>query len=321
MLVVLIQLSYLQNGQEILDNLAELKPGLVDRYEKWRQEHPDGVEEDTTPNARTQQLANENATRARAQHELQIREEETARAIQQQKEQERIAAEEAARWVQQRKQLEAQEEARRQEMVTAAARKAANPPNVLPQPPDLTFSRPNFHNPPGQGSQSTVVLMNGQARGQVEPSRSHQQEQMRLREEEITRRQEQKRRQEQDGIARRQQEAEEAARVARQNSAAHTGPYPPTNMSPANAPPPAPSLFPTHVGASSSAVPKSMFYPTAVQYPTLGPTAMPLESPLYEGDSTDSESLHHDFRRLSRTRIDSESQKSPAKPVRRYVLI
>ena len=33
----------LQNGQEILDNLAELKPGIVDRYEKWHQSHPDGV--------------------------------------------------------------------------------------------------------------------------------------------------------------------------------------------------------------------------------------------------------------------------------------
>ena len=72
-------------------------------------------------------------------------------------------------------------------------------------------------------------------------------------------------------------------------------------------------LFPTHLGASSSTVPKSMFYPTAVQYPTLGPTAMPLESPHYEGDSTDSESLHHDFRRLG---MDSHNQRSPMKPVR-----
>ena len=132
---------------------------------------------------------------------------------------------------------------------------------------------------------------------------------MRPREEEITR----KRREEQEGIARRQYESEEAARAARQTLAAPTLPYPPNSASTASVPPTL-SLFPTHLGASSSTVPKSMFYPKAVQYPKLGPTAMPLESPHYEGDSTDSESLHHDFRRLG---MDSDNQRSPLKPVRR----
>jgi len=203
------------------------------------------------------------------------------------------------------------------EMAAAAARKPANPPKVLPQPPDLTFSRPHLQNNPGYGSQSTVVLMDGQGRGQVEASRNHQQEQMRQREEEITRRQEQKRRQEQEGIARRQQEAEEVARATRQNMAVGPSvPYPGPSTSSASAASPATSLFPTHASGSSSSIPKSMFYPSAVQYPTLGPTAMPLESPYYEGDSTDSESLNRDFRRLGRPRIDSDSQKSPSKLVR-----
>ena len=217
-----------------------------------------------------------------------------------------MAAEEASRWVQQRQQLE---EARRQDVTL----KPPNPPKVLPQPPDLSFSRSNVQMPgPGHGSQSTVVLMDGQGQGQgrghVDVSRNNQQEQMRQREEEITR----KRRDEQEGIARRQFESEEVARATRQNMAAPNLPYPPNSAS-ASAPPTF-SLFPTHLGASSSSVPKSMFYPTAVQYPKLGPTAMPLESPHYEGDSTDSESLHQDFRRLG---MDSNNQRSPIKPVRK----
>ena len=223
-----------------------------------------------------------------------------------------MAAEEASRWVQQRQQLE--EEARRQEMAASAILKPPNAPKVLPQPPDLTFSRPNVQmSVPGHGSQSTAVLVDGQgqARGHVDVTPNSQQEQIRQREEENARR-EQKRREEQDGIARRQYESEEAARAARQSLAAPNLPYPQNSTSPASAPPTF-SLFPTHLGASSSTVPKSMFYPTAVQYPKLGPTAMPLESPHYEGDSTDSESLHRDFRRLG---VDSNNQRSPIKPVR-----
>lgn len=298
-------LLYLQNGQEILDNLAELKPGIVDRYEKWRQAHPDGVDLDTTPNARNQQLANENAARARAQNDLRIRDEEAARA-RQLKEQERVAAEEASRWVQQRQKLE--QESRRPEMNL----KSPGAPKVLPQPPDLTFSRPNAQIPvPGHGSQSTVVLMDGQgqSRGPVDPSRNNQQEQQRQREDEISR----KRREEQEGIARRQYESEETARAVRQNLASPNLPYPP-NSAPATNAQQSFSLFPTHLGASSSTVPKSMFFPTAVQYPKLGPTAMPLESPHSEGDSTDSESLHQDFQRFG---MNSNSQRSPLKPVRK----
>ena len=236
----------------------------MDRYEKWRQAHPDGVDMDTTPNVRTQQLANENAARARAQQESRMRDEEAARAARQLKEQERQAAEEASRWVQQRQHLE--QEARRQEMAAPPSLKSPLPPKVLPQPPDLSFSRPidNVH-----------------------------------------------------GIARRQYESEEVARVTRQGLPSPNLPYPPNSASSANSQQTF-SLFPTHLGASSSTVPKSMFYPTAVQYPKLGPTAMPLESPHYEGDSTDSESLNQDFRRL---RMDSDNQRSPLKPVRKYVPI
>ena len=43
----------------------------MDRYEKWRQAHPD-VDMDTTPKVRTQQLSNDNAATARAQQESRI---------------------------------------------------------------------------------------------------------------------------------------------------------------------------------------------------------------------------------------------------------
>ncbi|KAF8816045.1 hypothetical protein BYT27DRAFT_7078304 [Phlegmacium glaucopus] len=75
------------HSSDILDALAELRLGLVDRYEKWCQEHPNfnGIEEnDTTPNAHYQRIANENAARrARLKRELQPGAEEAARAIRQ----------------------------------------------------------------------------------------------------------------------------------------------------------------------------------------------------------------------------------------------
>ena len=244
----------LQNGDELLDVLAELKLGIVDRYERWRQDHPDGgVDMDTTPNVRTQQLANENAARERAQQELRIRDEEAA--------------------------------------------------------------------VPGHGSQSTVVPMDGTgvhyywsgrkcrvaetcstltggtriSLAMTNDSESLNQDFRRL------------------GM---DYESEETPRVTRLGLTSPNLPYPPNSPS-ANAQETF-SLFPTHLGASSSTAPKSMFYPTAVVYPKLGPTAMPLESPHYEGDSTDSDSLNQDFRRLG---MDSNNQRSQLKPVRKYVPI
>ena len=227
----------------------------MDRYEKWCQDHPDGVDMDTTPKVRTQQLANENAARERAQQESRIWDEEAA--------------------------------------------------------------------VPGHGSQSTVVPMDGTgihyywssrkcrvaetcstltagtriSLAMTNDSESLNQDFRRL------------------GM---DYESEQAAQDMRQGLTSPNLPYPPNSASSANAQQTF-SLFPTHLGASSSSVPKSMFYPTAVQYPKLGPTVMPLESPHYnsEGDSTDSESLNEDFR----LGMDYNNQRSPLKPVRKYVLI
>ena len=45
---------YLQNGQEILDNLADLKPGIADRYEEWCLAQMDGADGYSTPILPTQ---------------------------------------------------------------------------------------------------------------------------------------------------------------------------------------------------------------------------------------------------------------------------
>ncbi|PPQ79036.1 hypothetical protein CVT25_002345 [Psilocybe cyanescens] len=288
------------NGQDILDHLSELKPSLVDRYEKWLQRHPDGDHE-RTPNARTQKMVNDEA-RAQAQRE-QFQEEERARQRdREQKEQQRLAAEEAAKWKWQREQQYAQDEAekaKRKEAAQAAARRAAA--NTPRAPPDYTFSRtPNQNQNQGYGSQNTVVLADGRPSDEI--ARQAQQEQMRLREEEIK----QKRKQEQEGIIRRQRESEEAARIARQNLAPPPLATPASSATSTSVSP----MFPNNYAQSSAATtPQSGYFnqnppgSSHIEYPTIRQNGypeppsrhvhrMPLQSPVYEGDSTDSESLH-----------------------------
>jgi hypothetical protein len=48
-LIETFNVLYLQNGQAILDSLAELKHGIIDRYDKWCQAQQDGVNGYTTP--------------------------------------------------------------------------------------------------------------------------------------------------------------------------------------------------------------------------------------------------------------------------------
>ena len=228
-------------------------------------------------------------------------------------------AEELEKWKQQRVEAEAHDQmqrTRRKEAAAAAAQKAANSTR-LPHPPDLTFSRTPMQNA-GYGTQNTIVIAD--PRPSEEVSRhQQQQEEMRLREEEIARRQAEKRKQEQEGIARRQREADDAARMARlnladpgsSNAAAH-GPsyyqpphieYPPLQSTVRPGPNPHPpdrqgSYVPGHRS---------------------GPALLPLENPSrYEGESTDSESVYNhaqDFRRV--THQKPVEHRTPGKNVRR----
>ncbi|KAF5325172.1 hypothetical protein D9619_010079 [Psilocybe cf. subviscida] len=45
------------NGQDILENLSDIKPTLVDRYNKWLQDHPKDIDQERTSNARTQEIS------------------------------------------------------------------------------------------------------------------------------------------------------------------------------------------------------------------------------------------------------------------------
>ncbi|KAJ3501429.1 hypothetical protein NLJ89_g9344 [Agrocybe chaxingu] len=290
------------NGQDILDNLSDLKPTLVDRYDKWLQKHPDGIDHERTPNAQTQKIADDEA---RAQAEERARDQ-------------RRMAEEAERWRQQRLHQEEVERARKRE---ADAARKANIPKPAPGP-DLAFSRTPMQNS-GHGSSNTIVLSDGRPPEEM-TRQQRMQEEMRLREEEITKRQaEQKRRMEQEGIARRQQEAEEAARAARQNIATAVTPTAPPPPPVIPAPPPGPSFpsieYPTSRPPPPSSQPPGRQNGYLDPHPN-PPMVMPLESPSrYEGDSTDSESIHHfDYRKQGKQRMalapPARNMRSPAYP-------
>lgn len=309
-----INATFPQNGQDILDNLSDLKVKIVDRYDKWLQKHPDEADHERTPNARTQTIPTE------AQ-----REGELAR---QEREQQRLAAEEAAKWKLQRQQLYAAEEAENARRREVAAQNVAASPRQ-PMAPDYTFSRTPMQNN-GIGSQSTVVISDG--RPSDELLRHQQKEQARLHEEAEKRRIEDiKKQQEREAIAQQQQRAEDAARFTRQNA-----PPPP----PVSAPSPsiasfssASPMFPNYSASSATTTPSSVYFhtPTRIEYPTVqarsaGPSVqsnphiaaatriMPLESPS-EGDSTDSESIHYDYRKLHKPR--AVEARTPARNIRR----
>ncbi|KAF8064862.1 hypothetical protein FPV67DRAFT_1671168 [Lyophyllum atratum] len=133
-----------------------------------------------------------------------------------------------------------------------------------------------------------------------------QQEEMRQREEEIVRRRELKK-QEQEGIAKRQQEADEAARTVRQTIAVNNPGV--TVNSPPSINYPTPSSAAT--GSSKSLYPNPPpTQPIAGQHTPTNPRSrppsfhsihepprLPVESPArYETESTDSESVHRDWR-------------------------
>lgn len=298
-----------KNGQDILDNLGELKPTLVDRYDKWwRKRQEDGLDLDRTPNAQPQRTLDEERPQSQPNH-LHT-EQQFTRAREEQ-----LMAEELDKWKQQRKEVEARDNARdqaheaRRKAAVHAAQKAVNRPK-LPPAPDLTFSRTPMQNA-GYGTQNTVVISDGRSSDEASRHRQHQ-EAMRTREEERARRQ---RRPDEDGSTRWHREADDAARMARLNI---------SNSS------------------SSAAVPSGSAYyqfPPRIEYPNLqsnmpnpnppdrqasyvdsyrvGPSRLPIESPSrYEGESTDSESVyHHNSRRVVNTRVTE--QKTPTRNLRR----
>lgn len=219
-------------------------------------------------------------------------------------------SDELDKWKRQRLEIESREQAQRlqRQDTTHRARSAQR----LPPPPDLTFSRIPLQNA-GYGTQNTVVISDGRPADDVS-RHQQQQEEMRLREEENARRQVEKRRQDQEGIARRQREAEEAARIARLTI---SDPSSSLVTSPAYHAPPGYREYPNLQSSRGPPVnPNPLGRQPSYYDARIGPASLPLENPSrYEGDSTDSESIH--TRRLMHHR--PPESRSPMKHLRTYV--
>ncbi|KAJ8496895.1 hypothetical protein ONZ45_g12270 [Pleurotus djamor] len=307
------------NGQDILDHLSNLKPSLVERYEKWIVAHPNWDPAQESEEQQQQQAE------AEMQRRIQV---------------------EADEWKRQRDPPPPQPQ--REERIEQPKRQTP----AISNAPDYTFSNPlvppSVSPRPPQNEPFDYARMNAQLSIDGKSDR-HQQEQdeMRRRQEEITRRRaEDRRREEQAGIAQRQYEAEAAARAARQGIPTHNATPlaatasapsvlgPSSSFYPPNPPPPAPSSSfvsrPPPTSVQYPAMPStssSLHTPMATtsrppsfleQFPTAdAPLMMPLESPTkYEGDSTDSETLQrqHDWRRGKQRHI--EAHRTPTRPVR-----
>lgn len=343
-----------QNGQDILDNLSDLKPTLVERYERWLARNPNGVDPDRTPDNR--QRRSQEDDRARQAHTR--READDRLRVKEAQNPDRMVAEELEKWKRQREETWRREEEararatgrvpgpivtdRRAEATVAPARHTAG---VSQAAADYTFSRP-----PAQrdGHANPQPNLSGVDRHQ------QQQEEMRRREEEITRRRvEEKRRQEQEGIAKRQQEAENSARAVRHGITVNTGStIPATSSASSLMPGPSPSsIYQPPTSSSLATTPSSSLYqtpsyplttsatstlraPTAVasRPPSFldefsrsvdAPLIMPLENPTrYEGDSTDSETVNNpytDWRRAGKHKQVDNSKTPTRAPVRTCV--
>lgn len=312
----------MQNGQDILDSLSDLKPTLVERFEKWTRAHPDW---DPSQDQSSQHQQAEVETQRRTR--------------------------ETGEWRRQRE-AQPQPQPQPQQRAETPQPRRAEPPRS--NGPDYTFSQPPTAQPPPPRQQPPPDAafdydkMNSQLNISSEHKHQQQQEEMRRRREEIARRHaEERRREQQAGIAQRQFEAESAARAARQDLNGHS----PTPLSAAASAPSVlattPSIYypsttpsaamPTPASTSTFSTPAKIQYPSVSSAPgTLrapsasgsripsfpdqftasdGPTIMPLESPTkYEGDSTDSESLarNHDWRRGKQRHYDTH--RTPTRP-------
>ncbi|TFK28275.1 hypothetical protein FA15DRAFT_665497 [Coprinopsis marcescibilis] len=306
------------NGQDILDQLSALKPVLVDRFDKWLKAHPDGVDNDKTPEAKNVHLPQDDPRVQALANATRLQEEDKIRA--RHREQQRRAAEEAALWRQQREESsrrDAEAKERKRDVAVAAARRAANPnPNGYGSQHTVVMVEPGASNYPQEPGTS---LHSGASLHSREPGASlHQQQQdeFKRREEEIMNRRLEQKRKEQDDIAARQYAADDAVRALRQDmgslslgSAGASQPYVPNIATPTSARYHQPYTPTTH---SSFASPTPH---TPISYPSLeGPVIMPLENPLgYEGDSTDSESVqrHHEFHRRATRSPRQHNNRAP----------
>lgn len=256
-----------------------MKKALLERYDEWQRRYPDGPppDQELTPNGKLHTTLDDRddpSPRSHTDINIAAAEEAHIRAAQQR------VAEEASLWRAQREAAErrdAEMRAAKREAAAAAARQAAQPlvgagsfnaphQQLSAQQQDEMFRRQQdemFRRQQAADEQARAMRKQPPV-GAGSMNASQQQQ------EEMVRRQ-------QEDMIRRQQAADDQARAIRQGYSS-----------------PAPSAPP-------SAHPTGGMYPA---YPTLpqtqsyqeAPMMMPLENPsAYEGDSTDSESVHMDF--------------------------
>ncbi|KAJ2932850.1 hypothetical protein H1R20_g4245, partial [Candolleomyces eurysporus] len=272
------------NGQEILDQLGELKKALLERYEQWQRLHPDGEDQELTPNAKLHSPLDDrddpSPTRTEMDFSRLTLEDPRLR------DQSKRAAEEANRWRIQR------EEAERRDTEIRDNKRAAA----------VAAARQAAHAPAAYGSQHTTVISDPNARHHPQPDEIRRRES-----EDMKRRAEQMQRGHGDAMMRRQQVADDQARAIRHNMVTSTTPagIPISSM---NTPTPTSSFY----QQTPLYPPQGSHPPVTYPYPGgSGPAVMPLENPSsYEGDSTDSESVRYDRdfqRRMARHRSPSRA--------------
>ncbi|KAH7883118.1 hypothetical protein F5I97DRAFT_179639 [Phlebopus sp. FC_14] len=243
------------NGQDILGKLGELKPILVDRYERWAARHPEEatlVRSTSASSVRRQgefrgdqySVHDESGWQAQeaARREAEHRREEMRRSEARRADEARYRAIDSKLLEQQHLQVDTSSRTRRGDTL-AAARRAANISSPEPSPIRRDRSGSEPHTP-------TSAEERRRDRGDVR----REQEDMRWREEEdILRR----RTKEQEGILRRQKEAEAASRAARHGAVSS----------------PTPIAAPSTLVSQRSSLIEQLNYEDAV------PLSMPLESP------------------------------------------
>ena len=225
-------MSTSQNGQDILVHLGDIKPILVDRYERWATQHPEeaaavraaldaGVQVESRPDRYPDHDESGWQAHEAARREAQFRRDEAKR------EEARRSGDALYKAVEQktasrhrRPQIDTAS-SRKKEDALSVARRAAN---VSREPSLIRRDRSDI---PGS---EPVTPVSGEERErrrerdrERDDTRHYQEEAKRREEEEAVRR----RSREQEGILRRQQEAEAASRAARR-SIVPSPTYPPT---------------------------------------------------------------------------------------------
>ncbi|KIJ64913.1 hypothetical protein HYDPIDRAFT_89553 [Hydnomerulius pinastri MD-312] len=250
------------NGQNILENLGELKPTLVDRYERWAARNPEEAAAASNSNDSSSRRQDESRVDRHSVHdesgwqaqEAARRDADRRRDESRRREEARRADEARYRAVDQRT-IEHQHRleidtatpsrSRRKDDALAAARRAAN----ISRESSLVRRDRSERS----GSEPVTPVSAEERRRERDDVRFYQEGTRRREEEEVVRR----RSREQDGIMRRQQEAEAASRAARRSVV----------------PSPAHIAVPSALNSQRSSLIEQPIYEDAV------PPSMPLESP------------------------------------------